>query len=87
MVICGGYESMSNVPFFLPNMRRGIKFGNGQVVDALIHDGLLDPYSRLLMGQCSEKTAKEMGVSREVQDEYCLRSYQAHQEAWDRGYL
>ena len=57
---------MSNVPHFMKQVRQGVKFGNFIAFDSLTHDGLVDAYSKLAMGYCGEKTAKEMKITREI---------------------
>lgn len=75
VVVAGGMESMSNVPYYLDKARNGYKLGNGQVIDGLIKDGLWDVYNDFHMGNAAELTAKEMNISREMQDEYAIESY------------
>src|SRR5690606_28304932 len=64
-VVAGGMESMSNIPYYVPNARFGYKFGNGELVDGLAKDGLWEVYHKFPMGNCAENTAKEMNISRE----------------------
>jgi acetyl-CoA C-acetyltransferase len=85
VVVAGGMESMSNVPFYLPNARFGYKFGNGELVDGLSFDGLNDIYNHCAMGVCSDNTAKEMNISREEQDEYAINSYKRAAASWAAG--
>lgn len=85
VVVAGGMESMSNVPFYLPKARFGYKFGNGELVDGLSFDGLNDIYNHCAMGVCSDNTAKEMNISREAQDEYAINSYKRAAAAWAAG--
>jgi len=83
-VVAGGMEPMSNAPHYLYGMRTGIKAGNGQLVDGMIHDGLWDSFSNSHMGKLAEYTAQKAGVSREDQDRFALASHQkavAAQEA------
>lgn len=87
VVIAGGMESMSNVPFYIPNARFGYKFGNGELVDGLAKDGLHEVYYNFPMGNCAENTAREMGISREEQDEYAIRSYKRAAQAWESGWF
>ena len=75
VVVAGGMESMSNVPYYIPKARFGYKYGHGQMIDGLMHDGLWEVYSRFPMGNCADNTAKEMNISREAQDEYAINSY------------
>lgn len=75
VVVAGGMESMSNVPYYLPNSRFGMKYGNGVTVDGLAYDGLTDPYANQPMGNCGEICAEEYGISRAEQDDYAEQSY------------
>jgi acetyl-CoA C-acetyltransferase len=75
IVVAGGMESMSNVPYYLDKARSGYRMGNGTLVDGMIHDGLWDPYSNVHMGTCGDKCAAEYKVSREAQDEYAKESF------------
>lgn len=75
VVVAGGMESMSNVPYYIPKARFGYKYGHGQMVDGLMHDGLWEVYNGFPMGNCADNTAKEMNISREAQDEYAINSY------------
>ncbi len=75
VVLAGGMESMSNVPYYLDKNRFGAKYGHGQVIDGLVRDGLWDPYNDYAMGNAAENTAKEMGFTREQQDAFAIESY------------
>src|SRR5216110_3923227 len=75
-VVAGGMESMSNAPHYVFGMRAGIKAGNSQLVDGMIHDGLWDSFSNTHMGNLAEYSAKKAGVSRRDQDEFALQSHQ-----------
>jgi acetyl-CoA C-acetyltransferase len=85
VVIAGGMESMSNVPFYAPSTRWGNKFGNAQLIDGLQKDGLTDVYHNYAMGNAAELCAAECNVSREAQDEFAIESYKRSQAAWDAG--
>src|SRR5213592_1833431 len=74
-VVAGGMESMSNAPHYVYGMRGGIKAGNSQLVDGMIHDGLWDSFSNTHMGNLAEYTAKKAGVSRTDQDAFALASH------------
>ncbi len=87
IVIAGGMESMSNAPHYLPNGRTGIKYGNGQILDAIVRDGLQDPYNGDMMGVCGEVCAEGKNISREEQDAYALASYERAREAHEKGYF
>lgn len=86
-VVAGGAESMSNIPYYVPNARFGYKYGNAELVDGLVRDGLFEVYHKFPMGNCAENTAKEMGISREEQDEYAIESYRRAAAATEAGYF
>jgi acetyl-CoA C-acetyltransferase len=75
-IVAGGMESMSNAPHYVSGMRNGIKAGNAQLVDGMIHDGLWDSFSNQHMGNLAEYTAKKAGVTRADQDQFALASHQ-----------
>lgn len=85
VVIAGGTESMSNIPYYLTKARYGYKFGNGELIDGLQYDGLTDAYNHCAMGVCADNTAKEMKISREAQDAYAVGSYKRAAAAWAAG--
>ena len=85
VVVAGGMESMSNVPFYVPKARFGYKYGNAELVDGLVKDGLFEVYYKFPMGNCAENTAKEMNITREDQDAYAIQSYKRSAEAWEKG--
>lgn len=85
IVVAGGMESMSNVPYYLPNNRSGAKLGHGKVIDGIIRDGLWDVYKDYHMGNAAELCASEMNISREAQDAYAIESYQRASAAWKAG--
>lgn len=85
VVVAGGMESMSNVPFYVPKARFGYKYGHGQMIDGLMHDGLWEAYNEFPMGSCADNTAKEMGITREAQDEYAINSYEKVAAATEAG--
>jgi acetyl-CoA C-acetyltransferase len=87
VVVAGGMESMSNVPYYIPKARFGYKFGNAELVDGLAKDGLFEAYNKFPMGNCADHTAREMNISREEQDAYAIQSYQRSAEAWANGYF
>jgi len=82
VVVAGGMENMSRVPFYLENNRWGAKYGNGVVVDGLAKDGLTDVYNNFAMGNCAELCAKDMKFSREEQDAFAVESYKRSAAAW-----
>ncbi|MCC6308308.1 MAG: acetyl-CoA C-acyltransferase, partial [Chitinophagaceae bacterium] len=85
IVVAGGMESMSNVPFYNDAMRWGNKYGNASLVDGLAKDGLTDVYDGKAMGNAAELCAKECGISREDQDAFAIESYKRSQAAWEAG--
>ena len=87
VIVAGGMESMSNIPFYIPKARFGYKYGNGEIVDGLLKDGLFEVYYKFPMGNCADNTAKEMGITREQQDEYAISSYKRAAAATDAGYF
>ncbi|WP_226388706.1 acetyl-CoA C-acyltransferase [Penaeicola halotolerans] len=87
VVVAGGMESMSNVPFYVPKARFGYKYGNAEFVDGLVKDGLWEVYNGFPMGNCADNTAKEMNISREAQDEYAINSYKRSAENWKNGFF
>jgi len=85
LVLAGGMESMSNVPYFLRGMREGVKFGNQTVQDGLIHDGLWCAFGNRHMGGHAEYTATRAGISREDADNFAFASHQKAIAAIDAG--
>lgn len=85
VVVAGGMESMSNIPYYLLKARYGYKYGNGELVDGLQYDGLTDVYNHCAMGVCADNTAKEMNISRQDQDNYAISSYKRSAESWKAG--
>jgi acetyl-CoA C-acetyltransferase len=75
IVVCGGMESMSNVPYYLTKARTGYRMGDDKIVDGMIFDGLWDPYNDYHMGQAGELCAKEYELTREAQDAFARESY------------
>ncbi len=87
IVVAGGMESMSNVPFYSENLRWGNKYGNTTLIDGLAKDGLTDVYDGKAMGNAAELCATQCGISREEQDKFAIESYKRSQSAWDKGYF
>ena len=85
VVVAGGMESMSRVPFYLEDNRWGAKFGDGITIDGLAKDGLTDAYSHIAMGNCAELCAEEYKFSREEQDAFAVESYKRSAAAWASG--
>lgn len=76
LVLAGGMESMSNIPYYVPSARWGSKYGNMPLVDGLSRDGLTDPWEQKAMGVYADQTAERYGFSREEQDAFAVQSYQ-----------
>ena len=86
MIYAGGVESMSNTPYLLMQGRWGLRMGNAEIQDGMIQDGFLCPMSNMLMGATVDTyLAKELGISREEQDEYALQSQKRAELAWKSG--
>jgi acetyl-CoA C-acetyltransferase len=85
IVVAGGMESMSNIPYYLEKARTGYRMGHGQLVDALLRDELWDVYNDYHMGNAAEFCAAECGISRESQDAFSVLSYQRAQAASNEG--
>ena len=85
IVVAGGMESMTNVPYLLPQARAGYRLGNGSLVDGMVHDGLWDPYKNFHMGMAGELCARECQIPRERQDGYAADSYRRAQAALKDG--
>ncbi|MEM9858130.1 MAG: acetyl-CoA C-acyltransferase [Bacteroidota bacterium] len=85
VVVTGGMENMSSVPFYIPKARFGYKYGHGQMLDGLMHDGLWEVYNGFPMGNCADNTAREMNITREEQDEYAIQSYKRSAASWAAG--
>ena len=85
IVVAGGMENMSNVPFYAPSLRWGNKYGNTNMIDGLAKDGLTDVYKDYAMGNAAELCARECNISREKQDAFAIESYQRSQAAVNEG--
>lgn len=85
IIVAGGMESMSNVPFYVDSMRWGNKYGNTSLIDGLAKDGLTDVYDGQAMGNAADMCAKECGISREEQDAFAIESYKRSQAASNDG--
>jgi acetyl-CoA C-acetyltransferase len=85
LVVTGGMESMSNAPYLLPKARFGYRLGNGEVVDHMVFDGLSSTFDGLHMVEQASKVSRELGISREEQDEWAYRSHQRAAAAQDEG--
>lgn len=87
IMIAGGMESMTNAPHYLPSGRTGIRYGNGQMIDGIVRDGLQDPYDGSMMGVCGEVCSKGKNISRKEQDDYAYESYVRARNAYEKGYF
>lgn len=85
IVVAGGMESMSNVPYYMDKARNGYRLGHGQLTDGLVKDGLWDVYNDYHMGSAAELCASTCNISREAQDEFAVASYQRAQAAQQAG--
>jgi acetyl-CoA C-acetyltransferase len=85
VVVAGGMESMSNVPYYDRAARTGVRMGNVELVDGMIHDGLWDVYGQTHMGICAEACAASQGISRADQDAFAVESTRRAIEAWKSG--
>ncbi len=81
IIVAGGMESMSNIPYYLPKARWGYKYGNSELVDGLVKDGLTDAYDHVAMGVSGDRTAEKYNISREEQDRYAIQSYKRAAQA------
>ena len=75
VVVAGGMESMSNAPYLLPKAREGLRLGDGELIDSMVHDGLWEAYEDYHMGCCGEIVSEMYKVTREEQDRYALESH------------
>lgn len=85
LVVAGGMESMSNVPYYLDKARGGYRMGDGKLIDGMIFDGLWDPYGNVHMGTCGDKCAAEYKFSREEQDDFAKESFRRALAAQSEG--
>lgn len=85
VVVAGGMESMSNVPYYVEQLRWGKKYGNTELIDGLAKDGLTDVYDGKAMGNAAELCARECGITREEQDAFAIESYLRSQRAWENN--
>ena len=85
IAVAGGMESMSNCPYLLPRVREGLRMGNGQVIDSMIHDGLWCPFENWHMGNAGETVADVYRVSRDEQDQYSAESHRKAAAAHESG--
>src|SRR5262249_43064294 len=85
LVVAGGMESMSRAPYLLLNARTGYKYGDQEVVDAMIHDGLWCAFENCHMGESAEYIAEQFNISRAEQDRYAAQSQKRAAQAWENG--
>jgi len=85
IAVAGGMESMSNVPFYVGDLRWGNKYGNTSLIDGLAKDGLTDAYDGQAMGNAGDLCASTCGITREEQDGFAIGSYKRSQAAWAEG--
>ena len=85
VVVTGGMESMTNAPYLLKKARQGYRLGHGELIDSMIFDGLTDAYDRLHMVQHNSMVSRELGISREEQDAWAVRSHERAAAAQDEG--
>ena len=85
VIVAGGMESMSNIPYYVPKARFGYKYGNAELVDGLARDGLVDVYDQCSMGVFADKTAEKYSISREAQDAYAVQSYRRAEASTQSG--
>ena len=85
VVVAGGTESMSGLPFFLPRMRQGYRLGHAPLVDSMYKDGFVCPLAEMVMGETAEKLARDLGIAREEQDRFALASQTRYQAAHEAG--
>jgi len=81
IIVAGGMENMSNVPYYAQDLRWGNKYGNVNLIDGVAKDGLTDVYNNYAMGNAAELCARECHISREAQDEFAIESYKRSQKA------
>ncbi|MFZ9954872.1 MAG: acetyl-CoA C-acyltransferase [Flavobacteriales bacterium] len=85
IVVAGGMENMSNVPYYLDKARFGAKLGDAKMIDGLVKDGLTDVYNNYHMGNAADMCAKECNIWREAQDAFAIESYTRSAAAWKAG--
>lgn len=85
VIVAGGMENMSQVPFYVPKARYGYRMGHGQLIDGMIKDGLWDVYNDFHMGNAAEITAKNYNITRQEQDEFAVMSYKRALKAQEDG--
>ncbi|HKF78196.1 MAG TPA: acetyl-CoA C-acetyltransferase [Candidatus Dormibacteraeota bacterium] len=86
-VVAGGMESMTQAPYLLPRARFGLRMGNAELLDAMVHDGLWSTFTGQSMGESSDDVNRELEIARSDQDAWAARSHRRAAEAWDSGRL
>src|SRR5205823_14188958 len=87
VIVAGGTENMSRAPYLLEKARSGYRMGNGEVVDAMVKDGLWDVYNNVHMGTCGDRCAEKYGFTRQQQDDFAVASFKRALEAIDKGWF
>lgn len=87
LIVAGGMENMSSVPYYLPKARQGYRLGHGELTDGIIRDGLWDPYHDFHMGNAAEKCAAKYQLTREDQDRFAAESYRRVAAAYEKGFF
>lgn len=87
IVVAGGMENMSQIPYYVPNARWGYKYGNAEIIDGLAKDGLTDVYNQKAMGVCADATAAKYRIDREQQDAFAIDSYKRTAAATEAGWF
>ena len=87
IVVAGGMESMSNAPYLLPGARNGYRFGNAEIVDSMVHDGLMDAYDNTHMGISAELVAEKYKITRAEQDQFAVESHRRAVQAMNSCYI
>jgi acetyl-CoA C-acetyltransferase len=83
IVVAGGMESMTNAPYLLPQVRKGYRLGNSQIIDSMVNDGLWDVYNNYHMGMTGENVAEKYAIPRAEQDEFAINSHRKAIQAWN----
>ena len=87
IVVAGGMESMTNAPYMMAGGRNGYRYGNGELLDAIVRDALQDPYNKEMMGNSGDRCAKKFNFTREEQDAFAVESYRRSTEAYKNGWF
>lgn len=85
VVVAGGMENMSAIPYYVPKARYGYSYGHGELLDGLVRDGLANVYDGVAMGCFADATAAKFQISREDQDAFAIQSYKRTAQSWDSG--